>query len=44
MIVAENINKKIEKKEIDPTNESIGVKLGTAKILKELPDSNGCSC
>jgi hypothetical protein len=35
-MAAENILKKIDKKEIDPTNESIGVKLGNAQLQKEI--------
>lgn len=44
MTVAENILGKIDRKEIDPSNESIGVKLGSleAEKLIESKRSNCC--
>jgi len=40
LTLADSVLKRIEKKEINPTNESIGVKLGNVREAEE----QGCRC
>ena len=41
-LVAENIIEKIEKKEIDISNESLGIKLGALEIQKDINSKKSC--
>ena len=41
-LVAESILEKIEKKEIDVTNESLGIKLGALENEKAISKKQGC--